>query len=131
MTLKEAKFCIGDFLDVSINSPNGRMDRWANHIKATQYLALFTGLETDAEVSATGEALVAADLTTGEGMEGALVGPGVTEKEVLELEETGKEVSELEGIAKGALGLPGSGREALGTGTDQIDRKEEEGMRMV
>ena len=94
-----------------------------------KYLALFTGLETDAEVSATGEALVAADLTTGEGMEGALVGPGVTEKEVLELEETGKEVSELEGIAKGALGLPGRG--ALGTGTDQIDRKEEEGMRMV
>ena len=29
MTLKEAKFCIGDFLDVSINSPNSRMDRWA------------------------------------------------------------------------------------------------------
>jgi len=27
MTLKEAKFAIGDFLDVSINSPNGRMDR--------------------------------------------------------------------------------------------------------
>ena len=104
---------------------------------------VFTGLETDVEVSATGEALVAADLTTGEGMEGALVGPGVTEmevleleeteKEVLELEETGREVSELEGIAKGALGLPGRGDErgALGTGTDQIDRKEEEGMRMV
>jgi len=92
-------------------------------------MAGWTGLETDAEVSATGEALVAADLTTGEGMEGALVGPGVTEKEVLELEETGREVSELEGIAKGALGLPGRG--ALGTGTDQIDRKEEEGMRMV
>ena len=30
MTLKEAKFCIGDFLDVSINSPNSRMDRWAS-----------------------------------------------------------------------------------------------------
>ena len=90
-------------------------------------------MEIDAEVSAIGGALVAADLTTGEGMEGALVGPGVTEKEVLELEETGREVSELEGIAKGALGLPGRGDErgALGTGTDQIDRKEEEGMRMV
>ena len=61
------------------------------------------------------------------------LGPGVTEKEVLELEETGKGVSELEGIAKAALGLPGRGGErgALGTGTDQIDRKEEEGMRMV
>lgn len=30
MTLKEAKFCIGDFLDVSINSPNGRMDRFGD-----------------------------------------------------------------------------------------------------
>ena len=128
MTLKEAKFCIGDFLDVSINSPNGRMDRWAGHAKATQYLALFTGLETDAEVSATGEALVVADLTTGEGMEGALVGPGVTEREVLELEETEREVSELEGIAKGALGLPGreGERGALGTGIDRIDPKKEQ-----
>jgi len=30
MTLKEAKFCIGDFLDVSINSPNSRMDRFGD-----------------------------------------------------------------------------------------------------
>jgi len=94
-------------------------------------MAGWTGLETDVEVLATGEALVAADLTTGEGMEGALVGPGVTEMEVLELEETEKEVLELEGIAKVALGLPGSEREALGTGTDRIDRKKEEGTRMV
>ena len=35
MTLKEAKFCIGDFLDVSINSPNSRMDRWAKDPKST------------------------------------------------------------------------------------------------
>ena len=132
MTLKEAKFCIGDFLDVSINSPNGRMDRWTRLMsRPHKYLLLFTGLETDVEVSATGEALVAADLTTGEGMEGALVGPGVTEMEVLELEETEKEALELEGIAKVALGLPGSEREALGTGTDRIDRKKEEGTRMV
>ena len=69
---------------------------------------------------------MAADLTTGEGMEGALVGPGVTEKEVLELEETEREVSELEGIAKGALGLPESERGALGTGIDRIDPKKEQ-----
>jgi len=50
----------------------------------------------------------------------------VTEKEVLELEETEKEVSELEGIAKGALGLPESERGALGTGTDRTDLKKEE-----
>ena len=74
---------------------------------------------------------MAVDLTTGEEMVGALVGPGVTEMEVLELEETEKGVLELEGIAKGALGLPGSEREVLGTGTDQIDRKKEEGTRMA
>ena len=75
------------------------------------------------EVSATGEALVAADLTTGEGMEEALEGREVTGMEVLELEETEKAVLGLEGIAKGALGLPGSERGALGTGTGRIDPK--------
>jgi len=30
MTLKEAKFCIGDYLDVSINPPSGRMDRFGD-----------------------------------------------------------------------------------------------------
>ena len=44
MTLKEAKFCIGDFLDVSINSPNGRMDRWVDcwsNAKSHNYLGFY------------------------------------------------------------------------------------------
>ena len=80
-------------------------------------------MEIDAEVSATGEALVAADLRTEEGMEGVLEGRGVTGMEVLELEETEKAVLGLEGIAKGALGLQGSERGVLGTGTGRIDPK--------
>ena len=65
------------------------------------------------EVLATGEALAAADLTTGGEMEGALEGPGVTERGALGLQETGRVVS----------GLPGRERGGSGIGTKQIDPK--------
>ena len=83
----------------------------------------FTGLEIDVEVLATGEDSAVADLMTGGGMEGALGGPEVTEKEVSGLGGTEKGVLGLEGIAKGALGLLGSERGALGTGIDRTDLK--------
>ena len=84
------------------------------------------GSETDVEVLATGEALAAADLTTGGEMEGALGGPGVTEMGALGLPGTEREVLGLEGIAKEALGLLGSERGASGIVTEQIDPEEEE-----
>ena len=144
MTLKEAKFCIGDFLDVSINSPNGRMDRWVGWTNAKgPYLTLFcfTGLETDVEVLGTGEASAVADLMTGGGMEAALGDPGLTGRGALGLTETGREALGLlgteredlglEGIAKGALVLLGSERGALETGIERIDPLKEEGRRVV
>ena len=88
------------------------------------------GSETDVEVLATGEALAAADLTTGGEMVGALGDPGVTEREALGLPGTEREVLGLEGIVKEALGLLGSERGALGTGIEQIDPKDE-GRRIV
>ena len=93
--------------------------------QAPTITSAFTGLETDVEVSAIGEASAAADLMTGGGMEEALGGPEVTEKEVSGLEGTEKGVLGLEGIAKGALGLLGSERGALRTGIDRLDPKKE------
>ena len=82
------------------------------------------------EVLATGEASAAADLTTGGEMEGALEGPGVTERGALGLPGTEREVLGLEGIVKEVLGLLGSERGASGIVTEQIDPKDE-GRRIV
>ena len=79
------------------------------------------------EVLATGEALAAADLTTGGEMVGALGDPGVTEREALGLPGTEREVLGLDGTVKEALGLLGSERGALGIGTERTAPKEEGG----
>ena len=90
MTLKEAKFAIGDYLDVSINSPSGRMDR-------SPLATFFWPITIPLFAGSTG-------LETG--------GPAG------EVSETGQEVSETgrEGLATGGQEVSGIGGTGSGTG---------------